>query len=160
MERQKTLLVPLDGAAVAEAAVPYAELMAKALGASLSLLAVVEREPGELFARAAEMRAYLENAREASLRQYLALLAGTLRDRGLTADVATVLGDPAEEVLAAAERLDAAMIIMATHGRGGLDRWLIGSVADKVMRTSPRPVLLVRSLEEHPAKAPPSLRRM
>lgn len=58
-------------------------------------------------------------------------------------EIEVATGDSSDEILAAAERRRADLIVMATHGRGGLDRWIIGSVADRVARTSPVPVLLV-----------------
>ena len=55
-----------------------------------------------------------------------------------------IVGDPAEEILRDADRHDAGLIVMATYGLHGIDRWVIGSVADRVARTSPVPVMLVR----------------
>jgi nucleotide-binding universal stress UspA family protein len=154
MKTLKTVVVPLDGSALAGAAIPYAVAMAKAFCAELALLGVVEQDPAVVFEWDAEIQAYLERAREASLLTHLKVTAGTVRDRGIAATEMVRSGDPSEEILAYAEQTDAVAVVMATHGRSGLDRWFIGSVADKVMRSSPRPLLLVRPDEAgaHPSE--------
>jgi nucleotide-binding universal stress UspA family protein len=139
----KTILVPLDGSQTAEAALPYAEAIAGATGAAVHLLAVVESEAGGPAGRPLQVRQYLGRIGQEAMTAYLDLTAGALRERGITAATTVVTGDPADEITAAAEDTPDAIIVMATHGRGGLDRWLIGSVADKVMRTATRPTLLV-----------------
>lgn len=144
-----TVLVPLDGSIVSEAALPYAEAFAAAGGGPLRLLAVVEREPGGLSDIPADVRAHLEHLREQSLEGYLGLTAGALRDRGAQVTTALVKGEPVDEILARADEDDVLAVVMATHGRGGIDRWLVGSVADKVLRMCTRPVLLVRPPETH-----------
>jgi nucleotide-binding universal stress UspA family protein len=91
-----------------------------------------------------EVAAYFEEMRREALDRHLQAAAGALGGRGLTALTTMLEGDPSAEILALAEARQAAVIVMATHGRGGVGRWLIGSVADKVMRGARRPVLLIR----------------
>ncbi len=148
MTTQQRLLVPLDESEQAEAVLPYAEGLARALGATLHLLAVVEPEPPRIFGLDTEIRTQLELELCQGMTGYLAAIAEESRAQGIAADTETVVGHPAEEILAAADRTAASMIIMATHGRGGLQRLFLGSVADKVMRTSSHPTLLV-SPDEH-----------
>jgi nucleotide-binding universal stress UspA family protein len=85
----------------------------------------------------AQYREIVENAARATLEQEAARL------RGKGVDISTVLqvGVPAEEVLRTANALDVGLIVMGTHGRHGLPRALLGSVAEKVVRMSPIPVL-------------------
>lgn len=156
------ILVPLDGSSAAEAALPYAEAVATAMGASLRLFGVVEPEDTGRPIWSVEVgeRADREQAQHAALLQTLTDVAAALRERGFVAEVTVARGDPADEIVAAADERMAAMVVMATHGRGGIDRLLVGSVADKVMRMCTRPVLLVRppaAAERAPA---PALRRL
>lgn len=129
------VLVPLDGSGLAEQTLPYAEEVAAAFGSQVVLLGVWERGAGQ---RLRVFQGYLERmaARvERSLKLRLAPQAQ------VTAVVKK--GSPAEEILRLAEEQDIGLIAMATHGRSGLSRWVLGSVAAKVARSSPVPVLLV-----------------
>ena len=135
---EKTILVPLDGSATAEVAVSYAEAVAKALGATLRLLTVVQPLLGSTDTEA------LEEMGQQIADEYLEAAADRCQEGDLQVSSLSVHGDPSDEILAAADEPEVAMTIMATHGRSGLSRWLLGSVADKVMRMSTRPVLLIR----------------
>lgn len=137
------ILVTLDESVASEAAVPYAEAIAAATGASITLFTVVEREATGLLGTPATAGAFLEDVRRQARAAILEAAAGALGARGVTVEMVITDGDPADEILAAADADPGAMIVMATHGRGGAERWLVGSVADKVMRMSTRPVLLV-----------------
>jgi nucleotide-binding universal stress UspA family protein len=154
-----TILVPLDGSQTAEAALPYAEAIAEVTGAALRLFAVAETE-GSAVADAPAVRQYLGSAGHAALSAYLDTTAASLRGRGLTITAAVASGDPADEIVAAADEIPDVVIVMATQGRGGLDRLLIGSVADKVMRIATRPALLVRPPRAAPPKRDVALRRI
>lgn len=137
------VLVPLDGSEVAEAALPYAEAIARATGSTLRLFAVAETEQGWPLAASDALReAQIANQRRA-LDEYLHDLCPPLEGRGVAASVLLAQGEPVEQILAAATDPEVAMVVMATHGRGGVERWYLGSVADKVMRLVERPILLV-----------------
>ena len=77
----------------------------------------------------------------------LALEAGVLRAQGIPTTTALREGNAAPEIVAAAEELDASVIVMGTHGRTGLKRWLLGSVAEHVVRAARCPVMTVRETE-------------
>ena len=146
-----TLLVPLDESPLSEAALPYAEAIAEATGASLHLLSVVEREPalpaGFMGLRVAEVERHAAEAEERNVgarAQYLAGKVAALQARGLAVSSTVVLGNPVDAILAAASQDDVTMVVMASRGHGAVGRLLIGSVADAVVRTGPRPTLLVR----------------
>ena len=141
----KKMLVPLDGSELAELVFSYASDLGASLGLDLVLLHVVsphERDSLPLH------RAYLERAAEVLTRQSEELQgkAGIQpRGEGVTARGELAMGHPAEEILECAVTHDIDLILMATHGRSGIKRWALGSVADKVLRVSKVPVCLVRA---------------
>ncbi len=147
MERA-TVLVPLDGSPLAEAAMPYAEAVAAVTNAPLCLVGVVSPERKAPSVPPAvvplEVRTPLEMAELAAIEDYLEITATTLRAGGLMVATMLKVGVPAEQILAAAAEEDAGLVVMATHGRAGVGRLLEGSVADQVLRMSTRPTLLVR----------------
>ena len=143
MAERGLLLVPLDGSDLAEAALPYAEALARSLAEPLHLLAVVDREPGEDAELPPEFRDHLLKLRRQGLDEYLTMRAASSAGRGVTVETEIVEGDPVSAILAAADRLAVDAIIMATHGRGGFERLFLGSVADKIMRLGRHPTLLV-----------------
>lgn len=140
-----TILVPLDGTETASAALPYAEAIASAAYAPLQLFSAVESQWTEPHRSSQELRDYLQRFERDSLRGYLRSTANALQGRGVQASTFLGYGEATEEILAAAADSDVGMVTMATHGRGGIHRWLVGSVADEVMRLATRPTLLVRA---------------
>ncbi|HMQ33552.1 MAG TPA: universal stress protein [Chloroflexaceae bacterium] len=160
------LLVPLDGSERSEQALPHAALFARLLEASVCLLHVVTADEQQSFAaRQEQLRAlYLPHWQplpvpEAVRRHdeaYLVRKVQLLREAGVTAAGELACGDPAEAIVAATGQPDVAMVVMATHGRGGMSRWLLGSVAHKVLRLSSCPLLAVRVAPSRP----PALRRI
>ncbi len=138
------LLVPLDGSEASAAALPYAEAIAAGSGAEMRLLAIVEREPRGLTDRSERVAGAIEHEQRQHLEGHLLMVATGLGERGITASESVVTGDPLEEILVAGDDPAVGIIAMTTHGVGGVGRWMIGRVADKVMRLSGKPVLLVR----------------
>jgi nucleotide-binding universal stress UspA family protein len=131
------LLVPLDGSPLAELALPWAQHLACITGADLSLVQVVEPPA------AVEYLVYTESVTQMLHEQaedYLAAVAARLRAQQLRVQTRAVIGDPAAEIILAGHAAD--LIVMATHGRSGLGRWVSGSVADRVLRGASVPVLL------------------
>jgi nucleotide-binding universal stress UspA family protein len=142
--RKADVLVPLDGSALSAAALPYARAYARAGGHRVVLLhavAVADARAlhGPVALRVARARAGREAVDEAAA---LDAAAADLARAGVDAEVRIVADEPAAAIRDAAGGAVAA-IVMATHGRGGLGRWLYGSVADAVLRGVPAPVLLV-----------------
>lgn len=129
----KTVLVPLDGSPAAEAVLPYVEMVASRTGATVHLLTVVREE--EEASQVGETFAYLEKKAE------------ELRARSLSCSTEATAGDEAHVILAEAEKKGADLIAMSAHGRSGLMRWVLGSVAAKVVHGTSRPLLLVRARE-------------
>jgi len=141
----KRMLVPLDGSELAEVVFNYAKELAGRLDLDVILLHV--HGPGERELVPLH-RAYVERAAEIVRRQSEEVQQRTgTRPGGKALEVRGDLaeGDPAEEILRYADKNKIDLILMATHGRSGVKRWAIGSAADKVLRASKIPVLLVRA---------------
>lgn len=136
----KHLLVPLDESEVAEAALVHALGLAQALGARLTLLAVMALDLGD----AVPAPAVLE-ARRADLKVYLNSRCARLESEGVACHPSVREGDAAEEIAHYAEKHDVDLIVMGTHGRTGLDRWVHGSVSDRLLSLTDLPILIVRS---------------
>jgi len=138
------ILVPLDGSKLAERAVEQAEKIAKALGHEVILFQVI-RNPLDSAPEAGpetEERATQETIDNANA--YLNSIASGLEKEGIKARVEIGEGPPYAGILGLAHREDVDFIIMSTHGRTGLTRALMGSVAEKVVYTTKRPVMLVK----------------
>lgn len=157
-ESVRSIAVALDGSPLAEAALPEAERLARAMGASLLLVRVVV-PPALLYGAQGLPGAMpvLEDL-EDDARVYLEQTAERIHRHDLKVDVAVAVGVPAEVILGLAGDSGADLIAMTTHGRSGLDRWMFGSVADAVVRHGELPVLIIRSwvtLAEEPPEAIP-----
>jgi nucleotide-binding universal stress UspA family protein len=137
------ILVPLDGSNVAEAALPYARMLAERLGAAVELLSVID--PGEIERSVADPDALTEIAcyHKARVEQYLSKAAGSFF--GSLPQCRIERGAAAENIIDAAAESGETLIVMASHGRSGLARWLLGSVAEKVLRGATNPLLLVHA---------------
>jgi nucleotide-binding universal stress UspA family protein len=141
------IAVPLDGSDLAEQAVPVAAAVAADLGVPVHLLRVLDVDAVRAtvqagsHAAAAYMRSQEEIQRYA--KEYLAEEAQELRNWDLTATSEVLTGSPAVTLLDAIRPDD--LVVMTTHGRGGVRRMLLGSVADKLVRAAAAPVLLVRA---------------
>jgi nucleotide-binding universal stress UspA family protein len=135
------ILVPLDGSALAAGAVQEAGRLVAPGGGEIVLATVVPPRAGD----AAPGSAPAAVPARAVAQRHLEAAAVGLRGRGLQATAVVLTAEnPVGAIvdLATLEEID--LIVMATHGRGGLGRWLYGSVADAVSRTARMPVLLVR----------------
>jgi len=147
----RKILVPYDGSELSEAALPFIQEFAKAFGASLvlfhALFPPASAYPG-FEAPIASDRLW-RDLREIAEKQ-LAELSEKLGKAGLQVTTAVTFGPTVDEIIQAATAGQADLIAMSTHGRSGVGRWIMGSVADAVVRRSELPVLIVRP--EQPAK--------
>ncbi len=140
--RFEKILVPTDGSKAAVDAAETAFDLAEQLDAEITVLSVVEdalvddKIYGNPPADVERVREIATNAAED--------IAERAEERGITADPVVVKGDPATEILEQAENADVDMIAMGTHGRSGIDRVLLGSVADKIVRQADVPVFTAR----------------
>jgi nucleotide-binding universal stress UspA family protein len=133
----ETGLVPLDGSALAERALPMVETLA-----------------GKPVRRVRLLRAISTPDHRYAAMQYLERIAQRLATHGLEAEFDVRTEDPADAIRHAASGVD--LVILSTHGRGGLDRFRHGSIAERAMRELPTPVLLVRAKLLSATAEPPS----
>jgi nucleotide-binding universal stress UspA family protein len=148
------ILVPLDGSKLAERALPAAEELARLVRAPLHLVRMVDPAHSNLgrdgfdesvLAQVASSLFLTEEGAAADA--YLARMTAREIEQGLGASGEVRYGATAREIVAMAQPGD--LIVMSTHGRGGLVRWFLGSVAEDVVRRAPVPVLLIRIDAEH-----------
>jgi nucleotide-binding universal stress UspA family protein len=147
----KRILVPLDGSPLSERALPVAMALADRFESQVILLralnisvqAIPIYDPGA----SAQISETFERLRQEA-ESYLLIQEGRLCQQGIGARIILDNHSPAESIITAATTEDVDLIVMSTHGHGGLARWAYGSVADKVARHSPCPVLLVRQKPE------------
>ncbi len=142
------LLLTLDGSKVSEASIPYAVELASRLGTKVVLLRVLEMSYGA-FSSAGEafVAYYSEDQMEADKalgKDYLETIAGKLKQKGVTVETQVRFGDAAEEIISLASEIHADLVVMSTHGRSGIGRWVFGSVAEKVLYEGYTPLMLVR----------------
>jgi nucleotide-binding universal stress UspA family protein len=143
------ILVPLDGSALAESAIATAVEMARPALATLMLVRAAE---AHTFPGADPTDAQIAVVREAET--YLAGVAERLKQQGLTkVETSVWYGPAAAAIVHAARARKPDLIVMTTHGRGGLGRLILGSVAEPVLRGTTTPILLLRA-SEAPVEAP------
>ena len=144
----KKIMVPLDGSKLAECVLTHVETFVKGYNISdVVLVRVVDPERtyhGE-FAMDAKFVAESQSARKSSAKDYLDQVADRLRHEGTTFHREVIVGMVAEGLADYAEKNDIDLILIATHGRSGVSRWVRGSVADKILRSSKAPILMVRA---------------
>ncbi len=141
----KKIMVPLDGSELAEVALPYAEGLAGKLKAELILLSVCS-EPDPIFAAFGDDI----QSRQAEAEQYLQRLAESLGERNIVARSEVKVGNDASTIVDTSEDEGVDLIVIATHGRSGVARWVLGSTADKVLQATRKPVFLIRAKEDQP----------
>lgn len=139
MEKFQRILIPLDGSDCAENVFPMAEKLAAELKANIVLLRVAL---ANTFPGIDPTEAQLKVVKEAEA--YLQKVEDRLKAKGFKVDSHVRYGNDAEEILEHATQKEIDMIAMTTHGRSGVKRFLLGSVAEKVLRYSPKPIFLVR----------------
>jgi len=141
----KNILVPLDGSTLAEAILPQVTELAKAIGAEVLLLRVAFAHvfPG---VDPAEEEVRVVQAAEA----YVEALADRLAEKGVRIRTAVRYGKPAGEIIEHIAANGVTLVAMSTHGRSGLSRLVMGSVAEAVVRNAGVPVLLMRAAGKPP----------
>lgn len=162
----KKILVPLDGSKLAECALPYAEALAKGCDTEeIILVSVTERVQGYSAVEGSSEQLVLSGGgwlgsiqpplqrlvpkefgkKEKQAQMYLARIAKKLETKGIKVRIEVLFWPPAEAITSYAEDNGADIIVMSSHGRSGPSRWAHGSVADKVLKASRIPVLIVRA---------------
>ena len=142
------ILVPTDFSDYANYALDYAIELAKTLQARLTFLHIIQLTPmtmGDMYGYSLE--AYLE-AMESEAQKHMEALLNRVHQEGLQGEMAIVQGVPFQIIVDMAESRDVDLIVMGTHGRTGLTHALMGSVAERVVRLAPCPVLVTRGTAE------------
>jgi nucleotide-binding universal stress UspA family protein len=139
----KKILVPLDGSQLAEAVLPHAEALAKSEGAEIVLLSVPMTPSLEYLARSPGLANKVIEETENETEAYLELETAKLKKDGIKVSSIMREGPVPDMILKVADEVHADVIAMSTHGRSGVQRWLMGSVADRVVHHSHIPVMLI-----------------
>ncbi len=140
----KKILVPLDGSATAETILPHAQALAQSEGAEIILLRVAADPAAEFAFSDPALAVSFVQQLESDTKQYLAEMQARLASEGTRVSTLNREGAVAETILAVATEVNADVIAMSTHGHSGVRRWLMGSIADRVVNHSHIPVMLVR----------------
>jgi nucleotide-binding universal stress UspA family protein len=148
----KKILVPLDGSKLAECALPHVEKLAEGCDTEeVILVSVTERvkgyraleDPGQPWGQRLIPEAFGKKEKQAQ--RYLDRIAKTMAAKGINVSTEVLLWEPAGAIIGYAKQYGCDLIVMASHGRSGPSRWAHGNVADKVLRASPVPVLMIRA---------------
>jgi nucleotide-binding universal stress UspA family protein len=144
----KRILVPLDGSSLSERALPVARALARKFESQIILLRVLDIPiPTAPTSHLEVTMGWVREARRHALQEaqsYLETIQRELYGEGFETRILLRDRSPAEDILDVASAEDIDLIVMSSQGRGGLPRWTFGSVAERVSRHSPCPVLLVR----------------
>jgi nucleotide-binding universal stress UspA family protein len=133
------IVVPLDGSKLAEGVLEHVRALAHCMGSEVVLMRVIAYPAYDFLLTDPGMSASLREQLEQEACNYLEPLA--------SADAVVVTGPIADAIIEFAREKKADLIAMSTHGRTGPSRWLLGSVADRVVRGAGMPVLMVRPLK-------------
>lgn len=168
----RKILVPCDGSDLAsESVFPQVEDLARSMDAEVIILRVVPAPSGRsgsafkpgLPEMPAPLPVTAEDVKvarypiykdqeiasaEAEARHSVSQAEAMLRERGIKARSEVLLGQPAEEIIDYAQEENVDLIVMCTHGRSGLGRWVFGSVTEKVLRAAQTPVLVIRPRDQ------------
>jgi nucleotide-binding universal stress UspA family protein len=147
MGRIRRILVPLDGSPLSKTALPMATSLAQKYQAKIILFHAFDQSQNLAAVPTGDAMLLYKQVVDSLYNKIEGSLAGIckdLRKQGLDVEAEIATQAAAEAIIEAAKRHNIDLIVMATHGRGGFARWTIGSVADKVLRYGPCPVLLVR----------------
>ncbi|MDP2643339.1 MAG: universal stress protein [Desulfobacterales bacterium] len=154
----KKIMVPLDGSEVAECVIPYVDgfieqgqvdaivfvRVIRPISMATALAATEESNQafaGELLIKLNEN----EGERKFLIAEYLSDVVKRLKQNRVKLQTAVLVGKVADSLLHYAENNGIDLILLATHGRSGVSRWVRGSVAERVLRASPIPVLIIRA---------------
>ena len=141
----KKILVPLDGSHLAEEALPHAQALAKSEGAEIVLLRVPVTPTLQFAARDPTIANMIIKDMEEETEKYLDGEVSKMKSEGTKVSSVSRDGPVPDTILDVAKETQADVIVMSTHGRTGVQRWLMGSVADRVVHYSSIPVMLIHS---------------
>ncbi len=155
------IMIPLDGSKLAECVLPHVEAFLKnglvkevllirvmeplPLGALIEAGTTLSTAPYQKFPEQLGSFETMQKKRKAAVLEYLKQIATGLSEYGTEIECRVLEGPVAETLASSAEENNIDLIIIATHGLSGIGRWLMGSIADRVMRSSCVPVLMVNA---------------
>lgn len=145
----KHVMAPLDGSELAECVLPHVEAIASGCNVTMVTLVMVI-PPLHMYGGAEtrispEERKHLEEDSVEVSTAYLEEKAQLLKDKGVLVEVKVLLGNVLDQLVEYINQNGVDLIIIATHGRSGVSRLFLGSVADRLLRQAPVPVLMVRA---------------
>ena len=143
------IMVPLDGSELAACVLPHVEAIAKGCNPEeIILVRVVEplhMHGGEEYGIVQEERKKLEADSMDVAQDYLKRIKRQLEDKGLMVKSAVIFGKAADELVDYVKNNNIDLVIIASHGRSGVSRWVWGSVADRILRGVCVPVMIIRA---------------
>jgi nucleotide-binding universal stress UspA family protein len=138
------ILVPLDGSQLAEQVLPCVQSLAQHTRAAIILLRVADHPARQYYVEGLAVNATQSDDSRTHCEAYLHRIAESLNNTDILVNYVVKEGAIADVILDYANAIQADLIAMSTHGRTGIGRWLLGSVATRIVRASAVPVLLVR----------------
>lgn len=144
----KNVLVPLDGSRLSERIFPHARRLVELFVTKVWFLHVINTDLVESFTVLKEGMDGKEEEIIEEIRRYFSTLEKRIKETGTSYELVIKKGNPAETICDFASENEIDIITMSTHGHGGISRCFLGSVADKVVQSSSRPVLLIKAGEE------------
>ena len=142
------IMVPLDGSELAECVLPHVEGFIKGCHVSnvvfVRVVAPITAPVGNVYVGREESRER-ESTRKSAVKDYLNQIVDRLKQEGAELHSEVLVGRVADSLADYTEKNDIDLILIATHGRSGVTRWVRGSIADKILRYSNVPVLMVRA---------------
>ncbi|HEY5625072.1 MAG TPA: universal stress protein [Dehalococcoidia bacterium] len=143
----KAIVVPLDGSELAEQALPLVGAIATKRNAQVVLTTALT--PGDRWVDDGFVRQW-ESEEQAAVESYQRSIIDGLQQQGVRARAHVDWGQPQAVIESAVEKEGAGLIVMSTHGRSGVSRWTLGSIADKVLRTTNTPLILIHATADAP----------
>ncbi len=143
----KKIMVPLDGSKLAECVLPHVQTLAQGSEVNeIVLVRVVEPfyPRGDFVIEESQIKK-MEAAHKAAAEEYLKNLASQLKFNGIKVSYEVLFGNVADTLAEFVANKQVDLIVIATHGRSGVSRWVWGSIADRILRSSCVPVLMVRA---------------
>ncbi|MBT9163132.1 MAG: Universal stress protein F [Chloroflexi bacterium] len=138
----KKILAPLDGSELSERILKHVKAIATGCSVPEVILLRVAEPIRQSYEMGEDWRRAVENKAETAAREYLSQVAADLKQEGIAAETVVVRGQVAEEILDYVKNNQVDLVIMSTHSRSGISRWLLGSVADRVVHHCVAPVLV------------------
>ena len=140
------ILVPLDGSPLAEQVLAYVSLLGKAFGSSVTLFRTFDTVPEEM--ADPEHGVYIDRLASAfrnTTLEYLGRVKSSMTELGEAVSTSAHEGDAASFIVNEAANDPNTLIVMATHGRSGITRWVLRSVTDKVLRAAANSLMIIRA---------------